>query len=120
MKKSIFLSLVLSLAIAATGFANTDPDPTTIIAKTKLVKEKTIELRLANLMKDFTEVSITDLRGQTTYYTTDIENHNGYATAFNIEDLENGKYIIQVKRAGKTLRQLFRIDDREVFFSSFK
>ncbi len=119
MKKSFFASLMLLLFTCFSSFGSSATVPP-IIAKTKLVKEKTIQIQLANLEKKFTKVSITDMKGKLIYFSEGVKDHNGFSKAINIKNLMDGNYLIEVKGKGKALKQIFQIKGEQVYFSSFK
>ncbi len=119
MKKAILATMIFAITSYFSGFSNTTPFPP-IIAKTKLIKEKTIELRLANLEKKYTYVSITDLRGKSVYYSEGVKNHNGFLKAINIKNLIDGRYMLKIKRKDEILKQIVQVKGEHVYFSNFK
>jgi len=120
MKKSLFATMIFAFTACLPSFATTTITTPPVIAKTKLIKEKTIELRLANLEKKYTYVSITDMKGKLVYFSEGVKNHNGFLKAINIKNLVNGNYLIKVKSKGEELKQIFQIKGEHVYFSNFK
>lgn len=119
MKKSFVATMIFAFTACLPAFATTPVTPP-VIAKTKLIKEKTIELRLANLEKQYTYVSITDMKGKSVYFSEGVKNHNGFLKAINVRNLPNGSYLIKVKSKGEELNQIFKIKGEYVYFSNFK
>jgi len=118
MKKSFIATMIFAFTACLPAFSTTPITPP-VIAKTKLIKEKTIELRLANLQKKYTYVSITDVKGKLIYFSEGVKNHNGFLKAINLQNLSNGNYLIQIKSKGEALKQVFKIKGEHVFFSKF-
>lgn len=120
MKKSFFATMIFAFTACLPAFSATTHITPPVIAKTKLIKEKTIELRLANLEKKYTYVSITDMKGKLIYFSEGVKNHNGFLKAINVQNLSNGNYMIKVKSKGEELKQIFQIKGKHIYFSKFK
>ncbi len=119
MKKSFLATMVFAATTTFSAFSFT-PTPPPVIAKTKLIKSKTIEIQLANLEQKYTYVSITDMKGKLVYFSEGVKNHNGFHKAVNIQNLTNGNYMIKVKSKGEELKQIFQVKGEHVYFSNFK
>lgn len=118
MKKSVLFGLLLGVAFILPLQATTIPSGD-IIVKSKVLKEKTILLTLANLQGNNTSISITDLGDTTLYFTKSIKEHNGDVSRLNLRKLPVGKYVITVRTKGKVLRQVIKIHEDRLFVSNF-
>jgi len=118
MKKSLFMMLLLGLTFSISLSATTNPDGS-MIARTKVVKEKTINLQLLNLKQQETQVTLTDLYENEKFYGTVIRKHNGFVKQLNLKKLKDGNYLIKVKSGDETLQQVVRIRGNDIMFSRF-
>ena len=119
MKQSILIAMTLIFAVSFSSYASSTLPPS-VIAKTKLIKEKTFELRLANLAKTKAHISLTDMDKETIYFSDRIKEKNGYAKAINVKNLADGKYMLNIKSNGITQTQIIKITGDYIYFSSFK
>lgn len=120
MKNSIIATMLFAFTAVLPAYSGTITTPPNVILKSKLIKHKTIELRLANLEKKYTYVTITDMKGELIYFSEGVKNHNGFTRAININNLIDGKYIIKVRTNGEEYRQIIQLDGEAVWFSNFK
>ncbi|MFT5168583.1 MAG: hypothetical protein ACI8P3_003828 [Saprospiraceae bacterium] len=126
MKKSFFASLLFALTTLAPGMANTNPGSyallgnSKVLVKTKLIKEKTFQLQLANLDKKYTYVSLTNLNEDRIYFSEGFRSKNDYLRNINISNLVDGKYLLKVKSNGEALTQIIKVVGSNVYFSDFK
>lgn len=118
MKKTFFSALLITLSSFSTSLFAAPTPP--VIFKTKILKEKTIQLQLANLEKKYTYVSITNMDGDLIYFSEGVKERNGYRKAINISNLTDGRYIIKVKNGKEKFIQIFKISGDLILFSDFK
>ena len=112
------LSLLLILGCFAVCQAHSI-DNEQFIAKTKLVKENTINLTLANLQGHHTKIQLTNLDGKISYYSEWMEERNGYSRNLDVSDLVDGKYLLTVKNQEENRNQVIKIKDGIILFSHF-
>lgn len=98
--KSIFTLTLLALAITVSA----NDDPGKIRLKSKIVEDNAIVVQVFNLQQLPTSVSITDLDGATTYYQKNIRKHNGYSLKLDLNELTDGRYVLEVKQ-GETIKK---------------
>ena len=118
MKKSLFMTLLMGLFFSISLSATTNPDGS-MVARTKVVKEKTIHLQLLNLKQEVTRVTLTDLYEEEKFYGKIIRKHNGFVQQLNLKKLKDGNYLIKVKSGDEELKQVVRIRGNEIMFSRF-
>jgi hypothetical protein len=122
-KKSLDMKKLICLLFVLTainyGQSNT-LDEGKLIAKTKVVKQDVIHFTLANLKGLRTNFTLTNLDEKTIYYSKGIKNRNGFSTNLNVSDLEDGKYLLNIKNGDTKLRQVIRIKDGLILFSRFR
>lgn len=123
MKKLLIAALLISMNALSPGMAHSMVNPeieilkTYLIVKTKLVDEKIIELRIANLQEKYTEISLTDLKGDFIFYSEGVNKTNTYQKAFNIKNLADGKYLLQIENDGEVLQQVIKVTGDHIFLS---
>lgn len=113
--KSIFVLALMALTLNANAGTNSDGDPQ---LKSKVVDEHTVVVQLFNLQQEVTKISIQSLDGETTYFQEYIRKHNGYLRKINLENLQDGRYLIQVDHSGKTKTQVILVKDKAMQLSS--
>jgi hypothetical protein len=88
----------LLFVLAAINYGQSNNiEPGKLIAKTKLVQEDVINIRLANLHGMRTRFALTYLDEDTTYYSQWMEGRNGFSANLNLDELADGKYLLSVK-----------------------
>ncbi|WP_420457674.1 hypothetical protein [Neolewinella sp.] len=102
MKSLLFLVLFATAFNPAYAGATVDGVTNPLVARTQ-VKDFRLDLKLVNLQKQRTVITLQQLDG-TTHYQTRIKEHNGYALSMQLRDVPAGRYLLTVKQ-GKVLRQ---------------
>ena len=125
MKKSFLATMFFALTACIPAIANNSPvslttAPLPFNVKTKLIKEKTFELRLFNLQQKYTYISLSDMKGKKIYFSEGLKKRNGYAKALNISNLLDGKYLLKISNQGESVTQIVRVSGDNVYFSNFK
>lgn len=101
--KTLLFTALLCTCVPAVTFAASDP-VTPLITRSAMVGE-CLNLQLANLQQQRTEVEITSLDHGTEHFRKVVTKHNGYRVALGLEDLTNGRYVVTVTQ-GETVRKL--------------
>ena len=118
MKKLLFALFAVALFVYSPSTVNA-LDNLPLIAKTKVVEGKTIQLNLANLQKVYTRVEVTNFDQSTLYFEDNIRKHNGYINRINLEQLRDGIYHLTVRNNKKTYKQVVKIRDGKIYLSQF-
>lgn len=103
--KSVFTLALLALTLTLSA----NDDPGKIRLKSKVVEDNAIVVQMFNLQKVATNVSLSDLNGTKTYFQKTINKHNGYSLKLNVEDLADGRYVLEVKQDGVSKKQVILI-----------
>lgn len=118
--KRFMLLFVLAIVAITTSFAATPittADVETPIIRIKAVDNSSFKLVLANLEKEQTKVQITDLKGNTTFFSTSINDHNGYSMKINLKNLAQGRYLLKVNKKGTEKVSVMKIMEEGIKFS---
>ncbi len=119
--KYLMVALALCLSFSTAIFATTPPNPNKVKVSITVVDKKTVELRLVNLQKLRTDISIQSLDGATTYFQNVVTKHNGYRAKLNLNELKAGKYLLVVKNGSEKRQQVIVIDEEKgMLLSSIK
>ena len=110
--KFILAGLCLSL-FATFGFANPNPDSEHLIMRVKLQDAKSIDVILANLQQEKTNLTLSSLDG-TTYFFDTIRKHNGYGKNLSLSKMPQGRYILKVTQKGKELTSVIVVGKEKV------
>jgi hypothetical protein len=114
----IFLALAfLLLGTVATAATNLDDLPEEPKIVTETIDYKAIKVRLINLQKETTVVQIEDMSG-TEYYRRVIKDHNGFARRLDLNDLDNGRYMLKVKQEDKEWVQVVLVEENTIRMSA--
>ncbi|PHN03254.1 T9SS type A sorting domain-containing protein [Flavilitoribacter nigricans] len=117
----IFKSFFVLALMAMTLNASASNEPTgELRLKSHVVESNVVVLQLYNLQQEKTKVSILSLDGETAYFTDYIRNHNGYIRKINLEELTDGRYMIQVEQNEQSKTQVILVRDSKVQLSSVK
>lgn len=115
--KSLLFLALMSLALSVS--ANNNPDGK-LRVKSQVVDNHAIVIQLINLQQVATSVTIKDLDGDTTYFQETVRKHNGYLRKINLENLANGRYLVQVKQGGVSKQQVVLVRGNSLQLSSVK
>jgi hypothetical protein len=122
MKKQIKLIAALLLLGAATTFAN--QMPTTVNRLLVSIEKSTdaqtcLDLRLANLEKQGTTISLQDLSGNQ-WFSQFVWRQVGYAKRLNLQGMPDGVYTLSVKHRDATVIQVLRLSKGNLELSKQK
>lgn len=114
MKHVKFMLAGLCLSLMATfGFANPNPDSENLIMRVKSQEAKSIDITLANLQQQKTNLSLKSING-TTYFVDVIRNHNGYGKSLSLHKVPQGRYILTVSQKGTELMSVIVVGEEKV------
>ncbi len=115
---SFVLALCLSVAAALPAMAATPaPNPELTLVVTP-VHKKTVEVAMVNLKQERTRIVLTSLDGEMLYFEDTVKNRNGYRRKLDLNALESGKYVLEVKQGSKVLSQVIVIDRKDAMWLS--
>jgi hypothetical protein len=106
MKTKILLLTALAVFVAATGFATQLPTMNVIPVKS----EKALVAFEAMSPANF-ELSLKNQRGETIYYKKSEEPVQNYKLVFDLQNLEDGNYHVNLKHGNCTLDRLITISN---------
>ncbi len=112
MKKQMIL-LIAAVTLAFTLNATTGNPMIVKIEKGDVVKS--IDIRLANLQKKNTQITILDVEGRSWYF-QNISHEVGFGTSFNLEGMPNNDYLIFVNNKNGQHFQAFSMEGDEIRF----
>lgn len=115
--KSFFVLALMALTFTAS--ADNEPDGQLLI-KSKVVEQNVLVVQLVNLQQEATRVSIQSLDGDTTFFQENIRKHNGYIRKINLENLKDGRYLIEVTQDDIAKKQVILIRDGQLRLSAVK
>lgn len=112
------LSFLLFFAVAtptATDFPAPPASTLTVAAADPLLvstypKQHQLTLRLANLQQQRTTITLEEMNG-TAVCRRSVRDHNGFAVTFDMEALDNGRYVLVVKKGDTVRKQVIRKDE---------
>ena len=113
--KSLFALALMALTINLSAGTNPDAE---LRFTSKVVDDHALILQLVNLQQNYTHISIESLNGETIFYEENVWKHNGYRVKINLENLADGRYVIQVKQGDITKNQVMLIRNKEIFLSA--
>lgn len=112
---SVVLALCLALTIPAIAHSSlstndiltSDPTPKgEVQLYVTPVSEKKLDIALTNLQYQRTTIALKSLDGTITYYQDVVNKHNGYRRCLNLNQLEDGKYMLLVEKGKESRRQV--------------
>jgi len=109
----IIWSVITLLLLTTSIYAN--PMDGEMLIRVQKESSSTISIKLANLKKMRTEISITDLQGKP-WFSEYAWGNNGYAKELNLEALPTGTYILVVKNKMKTHTQALAKQSNQISF----
>lgn len=110
------LSFIVSLLVVATMAAG-QAQGNLIVHFNKTGKDKLISLHLANLKKQFTNISITGMDGRT-WYSDYVWNKHGYASNIDLNVMDPGDYILTVANGKEQASKVFFVTSEEVVMAN--
>lgn len=110
--KLILAGLCLSL-MATFGFANPNPDSEHLIMRVKSHEAKSINITLANLQLETTNLTLSSLDG-TVYFSDIIRKHNGYGKSLSLHKVPQGRYVLKVTQKGTELTSVVVVGEEKV------
>lgn len=114
MKNYILMLSLISAPMFIAHHANAqadipnEPNYKLIVKVNSLAEGLFLELRMANLLEEKTNISILGSKGETVYRET-VRNENGYNKKLNLKELEDGDYSLLVIQEGVEIIQDFNI-----------
>lgn len=111
MKKQIKLIVAMLLFTSVATFANSlsnIPSRLLVSIEKSTDASASLEIRLANLEKQGTTISLQDLSG-TQWYSHYVNRQYGYAKKLNLEGMPDGVYTLSVKHRDATVIQVLRL-----------
>lgn len=111
MKKQIRLIVAMLLCTSVASFANNFTNsPSRLLVNIEKSTDATacLDLRLANLEKQGTTISLQDLSGNN-WYTHYVTREYGYAKRLNLQGMPDGVYTLSVKHRDATVIQVLRL-----------
>lgn len=122
MKKQIKLIVAMLLLGAATTFANQPPkSPSRLLVNIEKSTDAQacLDLRLANLEKQGTTISLQDLSGNQ-WFSQFVWRQVGYAKRLNLQGMPDGVYTLSVKHRDATVIQVLRLSKGNLELSKQK
>jgi hypothetical protein len=113
--KSLFVLALLALSLNVS--ASNEPTGEFQV-KSYVVENNVVVLQLYNLQQENTEISIQSLDGKTTFFSDYVRNHNGYIRKINLENLTDGRYMIEIEQNKASRTQVVLVRDGKVQLSS--
>ncbi len=115
----MFLALAfLMVGTLATAAPNLNDAPEEPKITSETVDYKAIKLQLVNLQKETTVVKLEDMSG-TEYYKRIVKDHNGFARRLDLNELDNGRYMLKIERNGQEWVQVVLVEDDGIRLSGF-
>lgn len=114
--KSFFLFALMTVSFTLS--ASNNPDE--LHVKSKVVDNNAIVVQLINLQQAATSVTIESLDGETIYFKELVRHHNGYIRKINLDNLSEGRYVLQVNQGDVSKKQVVLVRDGKVQLSSVK
>jgi hypothetical protein len=84
-----------------------------VLLKTK-VESKSLVVCLANLQKERSVLRLKSLRNNEVLYNRTITDHNGYSTRLNLEDLPQGRYVLELEQKSGNVNQVVVVDQEGI------
>lgn len=114
-----FTGMLLALAFVFAGtysyatstFDSSIEDDPKIVSK--VIDLKALKVQLVNLQKETTIVKLEDMSG-TEFYRRTIKDHNGFARRLDLNQLDNGRYMLKIEQGSKQWVQVVLVDDDQV------
>ena len=86
-----------------------------IVKIEKVEEEKILEIRLANLQNQNTQISILDVEGKSWYF-HNVSNEVGYANRYNLDGMPDNDYVVFIKNKNGKHFQAFSMEGIAVRF----
>lgn len=115
MKNLVSFTSVLLLVLTAGFSAMAASTPAMIIRITPGEASKSIDVQLANLQRQRTQIAIQDVNGKL-WYSEFCEKENGYAKRLNLDGIPEGQYICFVQNRRGRSTQAFRMQTNALSF----
>lgn len=116
--KSFFVLALMALTLNVSAATSNEAPTGDMHLKSKVVENNVLVVQLYNLQQEKTKIKIQSLDGQTTFFTDYVNNHNGYIRKINLENLADGRYMIQVEQNDQSRTQVVLVRDSKVQLSS--
>lgn len=116
----IFKSLLLVALMVASFTLSANNDPEKLQVKSKVVENQSIVVQLFNLQQELTTMSIISMDGKTTYCKKFVKDHNGYSWKIDLEEMPEGRYVLEVQQGDTVKKQVMLIRSDNVQLSSVK
>lgn len=87
-----------------------------VLLKTK-VESKSLVINLANLQKERSVLRLKSLSDNEVFYNRTINDHNGFSTRLNLEDLPQGRYVLEVEQKSGNMSQVLLVDQEKIMVS---
>jgi hypothetical protein len=115
MRAILFICLLGTCVPALASAAAAEP-----LITRSTVEDNRISLMLANLEQQRVHVTLTDLRNDRELLHRHVSKHNGYRTQLNLDQLDNGRYVITVEKGKTVRRQVILKTDEGLMCSAWK
>jgi hypothetical protein len=122
MKKQIRLIVAMLLFTSVASFANNSPNsPSRLLVSIEKSTDAhaCLDLRLANLEKQGTTISLQDLSGNQ-WFSQFVWHKVGYAKRLNLQGMPDGVYTLSVKHRDATVIQVLRLSKGNLELSKQK
>lgn len=123
MKKQIKLIVAMLLFSTVATFANSLPSnsPSRLLVSIEKSEGSVqcLDLRLANLEKQGTTISLQDLSGNN-WYSHYVSRQYGYAKKLNLQGMPDGVYTLSIKHPDATIIQVLRLSKGNLELSKQK
>ena len=113
-------TLLFSLLVATATPAVSPATAVEPIITRSYLEDSRLDLVVANLEKERTIVSLTDLDGKNEFFRERISDHNGYRVSLNLKELPAGRYIVSVEKGDTVRRQVILKNDAGTMCSDWK
>lgn len=110
-KQMIFFIAAITMAFAL----NANSINPVIVKIDKAEQGKTLELRLANLQNQNTQISILDVEGKSWYF-QNISREVGFAMKYNLEGMPDNDYVVFIKNKDGQHFQAFSMEGNGIRF----
>jgi len=116
----ITLLAVAFLGFSLSNFASPNPVPvdSKMIVKTTMIGEKTLEVRLVNLQKEKTVLTLKSIDGRKSFHQEFIREHNGFVQVLHLENLAPGKYLLEIENDGVVQTKVIKLDSDKLLVSN--
>lgn len=114
--KRLLLSLALALPMLQL-LATPHPSLIENVMMNTKVEDRSLVVRLANLQKEKTVLTLESLDGLEVYHEQVINDHNGFNAKLNLNDLPKGRYVLKIKQNSGALRQVIVVDPNSILCS---